>query len=43
MDDNGGFVWVNEEQMPKWGKAERPERVAWTGTVHREAEWMTSR
>jgi len=35
VDDNGGFVWVNEEQMPKWGNAERTERVAWTGTVHR--------
>jgi hypothetical protein len=35
MTENGGFVWANLEQMPKWGGADRPEGVRWTGTVHR--------
>jgi hypothetical protein len=35
MEENGGFVWANLEQIAKWGSADRPEGVRWTGTVHR--------
>lgn len=35
MDDNGGFLYVNVGQKPRWGKAKRPDHTDWTGTIHR--------